>query len=326
LNDLYKIVYFKTKIEKLNIVMDNQANSLENISCKNCQTEFQGNYCPQCGQSIKDYDRPFGLIIYDLMGNIFAFDTRLWRTFIAVLFQPGKMAKEFIMGHRVKYMPPFRFYIFVSFIFFLILNYLTLSNIGGHQEGIVFNEKGNAVKDSVINQMAMIGDSLLADSVMKEKYSYYNKSIDYIDKKVDKEKDEKVKDLLKHPQYYIPQVIKYLSWMLFFLMPIYGMLLWLFFNKKYKYYLGHLIFAINQHSFLFIVFIMLMGIYYIFPNKETAYEAWLLLLIPVYALIGARRLYQRRWVSVVFRLLTVLFIYHILLISALITAVVVPFI
>ena len=305
--------------------MDNQTPTSEIITCKNCQTEFQGNFCPQCGQSIKDYNRPFGFMIYDLMGNIFAFDTRLWRTFKAVLFQPGKMAHEFIVGHRVKYMPPFRFYVFVSFIFFLMLNAVTLSSIDENSEGVIVNNNGNfELKDSVKNEMNLAIDSLHADSVVSQEERVSLNKI--IEDEESSEEEERIKEVIKYPEYYIPQFIKYLSWFLFLLMPIYGMLLWLFFHRKYKYYLGHLIFAINQHSFLFVIFIILMGIHFVFPNKESTYEAWLLLLIPAYAIIGARKLYQRRWISVVFRLLTVLTVYHVLLFTALIVALVVTFV
>ena len=62
------------------------------------------------------------------MGNMFAFDTRFWKTFVAILFKPGTLARDYVKGHRVKYMPPFRFYVFVSFLFFLVLNFYTSQN------------------------------------------------------------------------------------------------------------------------------------------------------------------------------------------------------
>ena len=91
------------------------------VVCKNCDNEFTGNYCNNCGQSAKDYDRPFSVLIVDAMANIWAFDTRLWTTLKSILLKPGEMAINYITGKRIRYMPPFRLYLFISFIFFMLL-------------------------------------------------------------------------------------------------------------------------------------------------------------------------------------------------------------
>ncbi|TLX72321.1 DUF3667 domain-containing protein [Labilibacter sediminis] len=281
------------------------------IICKNCATEFEGSYCPQCGQSITDYEKPFGLVIYDLMGNIFAFDTRLWRTLKAVLFQPGKMAGEFIKGHRVKYMPPFRLYVFVSFIFFVMLNYNTQNGLNESKE---FNQLQASLVDSIWNRGG-IDISIGADSVHYEATEAVRETKADIEESEEKalKVEDKIKDIISHPDFYMPQFFKYFSWILFFLMPLYGSFLWLFFRKKYRFYLGHVIFAVNQHSFLFIIFILMMGINFIFPNKDSSWEGWLIWLVPVYSIIGARKLYQRRWRTIILKLMAIFFMYSFLL-------------
>lgn len=306
--------------------MENQTPKSENITCKNCDTKFSGNYCPQCGQSVKDYNQPFGFMLYDLMGNIFAFDTRLWRTLVAVLFMPGKLASEFIKGHRVRYMPPFRFYVFISFVFFLMLNYSTLSGIQDDDDAGEITTTGEAVVDSIKNELAVVADSMLKDTTMTIKeYKAFEKTRGFAVSEDDTELEIKIKEAIKHPEYYFPQFIKYLSWFLFLLMPLYGGMLWLFFRKKHKYYLGHLIFAINQHSFLFVTMILIMGINMIFPNKSSSPESWLVYLIPIYSIIGAKKLYQRKWSTVFFKLCAIFFMYSFLLVIALVSALVVTF-
>lgn len=93
--------------------------------CKNCGTSFKGNYCPSCGQSTKEYDRPFSVLIYDFMGTMFAFDTRFLKTLRALITSPGSYSSEFVKGKRATYMQPFKFYVFVSFVFFLLLHIKT---------------------------------------------------------------------------------------------------------------------------------------------------------------------------------------------------------
>lgn len=99
--------------------------SFEDYTCKNCETQFSGKFCPECGQSVKDYDKPFSFIFYNFVGDFFAFDTRFFRTFVTLLLKPGKITKEYFDGRRVKYAPPFRIFIFVSFLLFLLLQIYT---------------------------------------------------------------------------------------------------------------------------------------------------------------------------------------------------------
>ena len=120
--NLKRLLSQKTDKEKL---INSETNSKEEYTCKNCSKKFYGNYCPECGQSVKEFERPFQFLIVDFMGNIFAFDTRFWKTFVAILFKPGTLILDYVKGHRVKYMPPFRFYVFISFVFFLLLNIYT---------------------------------------------------------------------------------------------------------------------------------------------------------------------------------------------------------
>ena len=90
--------------------------SSENVTCKNCETVFNGKYCPECGQSITDYDKPFTFIFYNFAGDFFSFDARFFRTFGALLVKPGSLTAEYFKGRRVKYAPPFRIFIFMSFM------------------------------------------------------------------------------------------------------------------------------------------------------------------------------------------------------------------
>ena len=99
--------------------------SQENAICKNCETQFSGRFCPDSGQSIREYDRPFSFIILNFAGDFFAFDTRFFQTFSALLFKPGFLTKENFEGRRVKYVPPFRVFIFISFVLFFLLQIIT---------------------------------------------------------------------------------------------------------------------------------------------------------------------------------------------------------
>uniref|UniRef100_UPI003216CF0E DUF3667 domain-containing protein n=1 Tax=uncultured Draconibacterium sp. TaxID=1573823 RepID=UPI003216CF0E len=128
------------------------------VVCVNCKTEFTGNFCPNCGQSVDDYDKPISFVIYNFLGDFFAFDTRFFKSFVAILFRPGFLSKEYIEGRRVPYAPPFRLYVFVSFVLFLLLQIYT-------NRGLV------AVLDSDFSEGKFGLDStslVVADSVFAE--------------------------------------------------------------------------------------------------------------------------------------------------------------
>lgn len=300
----------------INIEMAKNYVSNPNIICKNCETKFVGNFCPNCGQSTKDYDKPFGFIMYDLMGNIFAFDTRLWRTLVTILFKPGKMAHEFIIGHRIRYMPPFRFYIFVSFVFFMLLNSLSNKNIEENEESwFQVGNKPDSV-DLTHDSVKNVQDSLV---VFPTKMTYNRDSgkmisiLDTINIANSSDDDTimntDVEDIQNNPEKYAQSYIKYFSWSLFLLMPVYALLLLLFFHRKYKNYIGHLIFAVNQHAFLFLMLSLMIGFNMLFPNYNLHFLGWIILTVPLYSIIGAKKLYMRGWTSTIFRLITIGFLY-----------------
>ncbi|HET9473089.1 MAG TPA: DUF3667 domain-containing protein, partial [Steroidobacteraceae bacterium] len=47
-------------------------------------------------------------------------DSRLWRTLGYLLARPGRLTSEFFAGRRVRYLPPFRLYLVISLLFFVI--------------------------------------------------------------------------------------------------------------------------------------------------------------------------------------------------------------
>ena len=100
-------------------------------ACPNCGTDLsQGqNYCPTCGQQNHDINISFGHVVEETLEGVFHFDSKVWRTFKELLFQPGKLTVDFLAGRRVSFVPPIRLYIFISLVFFSGLSFSqTFSN------------------------------------------------------------------------------------------------------------------------------------------------------------------------------------------------------
>jgi hypothetical protein len=57
-------------------------------------------------------------LLSEYVGEFVTFDTRLFRTLRPLLFSPGTVAKEYLAGHRVTYLPPLRAYLYAALLFF----------------------------------------------------------------------------------------------------------------------------------------------------------------------------------------------------------------
>ena len=95
--------------------------------CLNCATSLEAGweYCPACGQKNEELRLPLKHILEEVAEGIWHFDSKLWATVKAIATRPGKITAEFLDGHRVRYVPPIRLYVFVSFVFFLLLSTLS---------------------------------------------------------------------------------------------------------------------------------------------------------------------------------------------------------
>lgn len=305
----------------------------ETLICKNCDTKFSGKFCPNCGQSVKEIKQPISFLIIDFVGTMIAFDARLFKTLAAVLFKPGQLTADFLAGKRARYMPPFRFYVFISFVMFLLISNITSSSIkvaGYRSDDLVdvANMDPLALADSIKNssdsvyvairmQLDGVDDSLdvVQESIpgMKE----IRKGFETVKKSVTEDDDiagngvmeRRIKKIINYPELYMNKVYQYLSWALFVLMPLFACLLWLAFRRTNPLYIGHLIFSINIHSFLFTIVTLVIVINLIFPGNTSHWEGHLFWLVPIYQIIGARILYNRSWIRSALKMMGVWFLY-----------------
>jgi len=92
--------------------------------CLSCGADTPQTYCGECGLKNDDLRRSLFKLIAETMGGIFSFEGRMWRTWAALLFKPGKVARKYADGARTTYSSPIRVYLVVSFV---LLTFLALS-------------------------------------------------------------------------------------------------------------------------------------------------------------------------------------------------------
>lgn len=99
----------------------------------------------------------------------------------------------------------------------------------------------------------------------------------------------------------------------FLLLPLFAFFLYLLFRKGNGNYLKHFIFSVHFHAFVFLLFtIMVVLIDYIFPSSVFLSQ-WSLtitaLLLEVYLIVALRKVFRKRWISIIFRLLVLNVLY-----------------
>ncbi len=94
----------------------------EGTHCRNCGLSLKGQYCSGCGQRARVRMITVWELLRDLFGDVFELDSRLWRSLVPLLFKPGFLTREYLEGRRVRYMPPFRMYLVLSVLFFLLVS------------------------------------------------------------------------------------------------------------------------------------------------------------------------------------------------------------
>ena len=87
--------------------------------CENCDAPLQGEYCHQCGQSVRNPVRHAGHAIEEVFESFWHLDGRVFRT-LRDLLVPGRTALEYLAGHRQRYLPPLRIFVIMSLLAFFV--------------------------------------------------------------------------------------------------------------------------------------------------------------------------------------------------------------
>ena len=144
-----------------NIIRMNENKTRKGEACLNCKETFtrDENFCSNCGQkndrkrlSVKEY-------ISEALGNFFSFDSKILASLVPFFTRPGMLTRKYVDGERVKYIVPFRMYMFFSVLFFLVSGYLQ-DNTNMNKmlrtelsDQLVFNDNGERLDTKVVDSL-----------------------------------------------------------------------------------------------------------------------------------------------------------------------------
>lgn len=90
-------------------------------TCPSCGTAAPAPFCGQCGerQLVAD-ELSWRAQLGQLLGGLFSLDSRLWRTLLSLVFQPGRLAVDYCRGARVRWMRPVQIILLANLVYFLV--------------------------------------------------------------------------------------------------------------------------------------------------------------------------------------------------------------
>lgn len=286
--------------------------------CRNCGAALSGEFCAACGQREGRGDRYFGELLSELLGDVFTWDSRVWRTFYPLLFKPGFLSAEFNVGRRARYMPPFRLYLVISFVTFFSLSLTT----GGQQLVKDFEQSTASDYETVALDPNEVESGAAADAPdssvkaggpeLQEELSEAlldadledDDSIDFglsvsddapaWQKRIAERMQENALRVSEDSSGFVSTLLQYVPQTMFVLLPLFAMMLKLVFFRRPFHYLQHLVFALHCHSFAYILY--LLGVV-LALNIEGLGDAWFMLGLAVYLVIAIRRTYGSSWLG-----------------------------
>jgi hypothetical protein len=102
--------------------------------CQNCGAALDGEYCAACGQRDEPHVHSLGHFASEAFESVTHADSRLWRTIGYLLVRPGFLSREFFDGRRARYLPPFRLYLVISVLFFVVTGLAGHGKVAGGAE------------------------------------------------------------------------------------------------------------------------------------------------------------------------------------------------
>ena len=277
--------------------------------CLNCQYSFhqEENFCPNCGQENHDLKIPFSHFVEEFLEGLFHFDSKVWFTLKTLFFHPGKITNDFLKGKRVSFVPPIRLYVFFSFIFFFTLSF-------------VFNRKDEDKKLPQIiaeqnkdnsKEIELVFDSLEYKVNMDD-------SLESSQSKIIESKLSRLGSMTGRDINLINKnIYKTLSFALFFLLPVFAIIMKLIYRSSNKYYYEHFIASIHYHVILFIIMLIALGFYALSLPRATYLILYLGAL--VYFIHSLRVVYHQSWLKTTVKAIIIFWVYGFLMLLIIVT-------
>ena len=237
------------------------------MQCPNCGNERALGFCAHCGQNDRDYIRSLPSLVRDVVHEIFEVDSRTLRTLKLLVLQPGELSAEFSRHRRANYSSPIRLYLFFSLLFFFVLSVTTPTVKQGEEDRAVHivTDQAESVDFTALNAALSPQRREKVDEILSRDILPGSEPIAYL---LARWADHRQDALTDVERFYLSQGVDWLHnpWLagerlennlpitMFFMLPVFALLLALFYRKKRRFYVEHFVFSIHVHVAAFAAF------------------------------------------------------------------------
>jgi hypothetical protein len=272
--------------------------------CLNCGAVLTGRYCANCGQAADVHVPSTRELVHQALEGITHSDSRLWRTLYFLWFKPGKLTQEFVAGRRAAYLPPFRLYLVLSILFFLVAS---VSNT--HVKFVRFDDAGvRAAQDPSVACASVNATSFNAPLLGRDWAPRIKHACNEIAR-------DNGASLLHVALGTAPKAM-------FIFLPLIAFLHMLLYWRPRHRYAEHLIFFLYVHAFFFSVMtlVVLSGdAAAAWPRLSLVWSLVPLLLwsLPLYTVLAMRRVFGGTWTRTLVKASALFVVYMVVLVIAL---------
>ena len=145
--------------------------------CLNCGNEFEGNFCPECGQDAKTGRFTMHFVFENLLAAFISKDGGIWFTLKNLFTRPGAMIVEILQGKRRRYFSPFPMLFFVLTVYILLYTFTgSRGDIQAMEQKIMESEVAidNEVDEKTQNALTNVNEiKRLVGKGLKMYYTHY---------------------------------------------------------------------------------------------------------------------------------------------------------
>ncbi len=296
----------------------------ETPNCLNCGAQLRGQYCGTCGQRARSRLISLWELISEAFGDLFEIDSRLWQTLIPLIMRPGQLTRDYLRGRRARYMPPFRSYLVLSLIFFLVAFFDPREELGLLFESESQSETetptdAEAHQEAILKELAEEG-IIVGSAEADEESDEFNIHFDSdgesgVECEIDESDLEDIPgwlarrltpERMKHiceqtklddGRQIIENLVDNIPAALIVLLPLMALVLKALYPLSRRYYVEHLLFFVHFHAFCFLILtlqILFARLAELLHVPETISVVTIIvasLYIPVHLFISMRRVY-----------------------------------
>lgn len=298
--------------------------ALPHGACGNCGTPLYGKYCYECGQPVQGLVRHFGSVLGDVLDSVLNIDARIVHTLLPLYVQPGRLTLDYFEGKRARYVTPFRLVFFLAVSAFLAMQLLLRigsTNVVLYRTGPATDAPSTTAPDTTTRDDHFANGNITIDG--KVVWNRQTKpwrvaglpgfASDWLNDSI-----ENARNNLHHltsghageakttAQHLAGNLLGVAPQVLFLLLPVFALMLKLFYVFKHRLYMEHLIVAMHSHAFIMLSLLVLVALDLLraavaphvpplgglFGLLRAAVWLWML----AYLLIMQKRIYRQGWV------------------------------